>query len=204
MYGVRQIFCKFESREDRSDFSLCISHVWTRISACKLPILNFRCASSSIPPPVKAPSAISTTFTLTRRSLLDAARGAALLSGMSNPVSNFFPELSSLINFCVCKIVWWKHNSSNVAPKHLLNIKTVSERRENMLWFRVPPKVYFKPGCLEVQIHSQFSLHMLKFFSKVCQRLQVNQIQIYFVDCILYIGCTAGIQKQEENFCRHW
>jgi acetaldehyde dehydrogenase / alcohol dehydrogenase len=40
--------------------------------------------------------------------------------------------------------------SSNVAPKHLLNVKTVSERRENMLWFRVPPKIYFKPGCLEV------------------------------------------------------
>jgi len=42
--------------------------------------------------------------------------------------------------------------SSNVAPKHLLNYKTVSERRENMLWFRVPPKIYFKPGCLEVAL----------------------------------------------------
>jgi acetaldehyde dehydrogenase / alcohol dehydrogenase len=38
--------------------------------------------------------------------------------------------------------------SANVAPHHLLNIKTVSERRENMLWFRVPPKVYFRDGCL--------------------------------------------------------
>lgn len=44
----------------------------------------------------------------------------------------------------------WGGNSvsENVGVKHLLNIKTVSERRENMLWFRVPPKVYFKPGCL--------------------------------------------------------
>lgn len=31
----------------------------------------------------------------------------------------------------------------------LLNVKSVTERRENMLWFRIPPKVYFKNGCLE-------------------------------------------------------
>ncbi|PAX58326.1 bifunctional acetaldehyde-CoA/alcohol dehydrogenase [Brunnivagina elsteri] len=42
--------------------------------------------------------------------------------------------------------------SENVAPHHLLNIKTVSQRRENMLWFRVPPKVYFKSGCLPVAL----------------------------------------------------
>lgn len=42
--------------------------------------------------------------------------------------------------------------SDNVTPHHLLNIKTVSERRENMLWFRVPPKVYFKSGCLPVAL----------------------------------------------------
>ncbi len=34
--------------------------------------------------------------------------------------------------------------SSNVGPANLLNIKSVTERRENMLWFRIPPKVYFK------------------------------------------------------------
>ncbi|EFN53515.1 hypothetical protein CHLNCDRAFT_58567 [Chlorella variabilis] len=39
--------------------------------------------------------------------------------------------------------------STNVGPRHLLNIKSGIERRENMLWFRVPPKVYFKGGCLE-------------------------------------------------------
>lgn len=38
--------------------------------------------------------------------------------------------------------------SENVGVKHLLNIKTVAERRENMLWVRVPPKIYFKRGCL--------------------------------------------------------
>ncbi|EKQ66873.1 alcohol dehydrogenase, class IV [Leptolyngbyaceae cyanobacterium JSC-12] len=42
--------------------------------------------------------------------------------------------------------------SENVTPHHLLNIKTVSERRENMLWFRVPPKIYFKYGCLPIAL----------------------------------------------------
>jgi acetaldehyde dehydrogenase/alcohol dehydrogenase len=48
----------------------------------------------------------------------------------------------------------WGGNSvsGNVAPKHLLNIKTVTERRENMLWFRIPPKVYFKFGCLSTAL----------------------------------------------------
>ncbi len=38
--------------------------------------------------------------------------------------------------------------SENVAPRHLLNIKSIAKRRENMLWFRIPQKVYFKYGCL--------------------------------------------------------
>jgi acetaldehyde dehydrogenase / alcohol dehydrogenase len=48
----------------------------------------------------------------------------------------------------------WGGNSisENVEPSHLLNIKTVAERRENMLWFRIPPKVYFKSGALPVAI----------------------------------------------------
>ncbi|WP_101773569.1 bifunctional acetaldehyde-CoA/alcohol dehydrogenase [Peptostreptococcus faecalis] len=46
----------------------------------------------------------------------------------------------------------WGGNSvsENVGVKHLINIKTVAERRENMLWFRTPDKVYFKKGCLPV------------------------------------------------------
>ena len=39
--------------------------------------------------------------------------------------------------------------SENVGPKHLLNIKTVAERRENMLWYKVPPKIYFKRGSMD-------------------------------------------------------
>ena len=42
--------------------------------------------------------------------------------------------------------------SENVGVKHLLNIKTVAERRENMLWFRNPEKVYFKKGCMPVAL----------------------------------------------------
>ena len=48
----------------------------------------------------------------------------------------------------------WGGNSvsENVSVKHLLNIKTVAERRENMLWFRAPEKVYLKRGCLPVAL----------------------------------------------------
>ena len=48
----------------------------------------------------------------------------------------------------------WGGNSvsENVGVKHLLNIKTVAERRENMLWFRAPEKIYMKKGCLPVAL----------------------------------------------------
>lgn len=48
----------------------------------------------------------------------------------------------------------WGGNSvsENVGVKHLLNYKTVAERRENMLWFRVPPKIYFKRGSTELAL----------------------------------------------------
>ena len=48
----------------------------------------------------------------------------------------------------------WGGNSvsGNVGPQHLLNIKSVAERRENMLWLRTPEKVYFKKGCMPVAL----------------------------------------------------
>ena len=48
----------------------------------------------------------------------------------------------------------WGGNSvsDNVGVKHLINVKTVAERRENMLWFRAPEKVYMKKGCLPVAL----------------------------------------------------
>ncbi|MDD5795971.1 MAG: bifunctional acetaldehyde-CoA/alcohol dehydrogenase, partial [Oscillospiraceae bacterium] len=49
----------------------------------------------------------------------------------------------------------WGGNSvsENVGVKHLINIKTLAERRENMLWFRAPEKVYIKKGCLPVALN---------------------------------------------------
>lgn len=48
----------------------------------------------------------------------------------------------------------WGGNSisENVGVKHLLNIKTDAERRENMLWFKLPPRIYFKSGCLPLAL----------------------------------------------------
>ena len=48
----------------------------------------------------------------------------------------------------------WGGNSvsQNVGAQHLINIKTVAERRENMLWFRTPQKLYFKKGCMPVAL----------------------------------------------------
>jgi len=58
----------------------------------------------------------------------------------------------------------WGGNSvsENVGVQHLLNIKTVALRRENMLWFRAPEKVYFKKGCLPVAL-SELNGHKKAF-----------------------------------------
>ncbi len=61
----------------------------------------------------------------------------------------------------------WGGNSvsENVGVKHLINIKTVAERRENMLWFRAPEKVYIKKGCLPVALRELHTdLHRKKVF----------------------------------------
>ncbi|MCY6484727.1 bifunctional acetaldehyde-CoA/alcohol dehydrogenase [Clostridium aestuarii] len=60
----------------------------------------------------------------------------------------------------------WGGNSvsENVGVKHLLNIKSVAERRENMLWFRVPEKVYFKYGCIGVALKELKDMNKKKAF----------------------------------------
>ncbi|MGL5822014.1 MAG: bifunctional acetaldehyde-CoA/alcohol dehydrogenase [Sarcina sp.] len=60
----------------------------------------------------------------------------------------------------------WGGNSvsENVGPKHLINIKSVAERRENMLWYRVPEKIYFKPGSLGVALRELGELNKKKVF----------------------------------------
>eukprot|EP00727_Mastigamoeba_balamuthi_P006801 m51a1_g2741 putative Aldehyde-alcohol dehydrogenase (904) ;mRNA; r:910823-914015 len=51
----------------------------------------------------------------------------------------------------------WGSNSvsENIGPKHLLNFKSVAERRENMLWMQLPPRVYFKFGCMHTALTSE-------------------------------------------------
>ncbi len=71
----------------------------------------------------------------------------------------------------------WGGNSvsENVGVKHLLNIKTVANRRENMLWFRVPEKVYIKKGCLPVALDELGPLmHKKKAFIVTDQFLHSN------------------------------
>lgn len=60
----------------------------------------------------------------------------------------------------------WGGNSvsENVGVKHLLNVKSVAERRENMLWFRVPEKVYFKYGSLSVALKELKDMNKKKAF----------------------------------------
>jgi acetaldehyde dehydrogenase/alcohol dehydrogenase len=60
----------------------------------------------------------------------------------------------------------WGGNSvsENIGIKHLLNIKSVAERRENMLWFKVPEKIYFKYGCLRQSIGELKDLGKKKAF----------------------------------------
>lgn len=85
----------------------------------------------------------------------------------------------------------WGGNSvsENVGVKHLLNIKTVAERRENMLWFRTPQKVYFKKGCLPVA---------LRELSEVLHRKRAFLVTDRF---LFQSGMTACITKhlQEMN-----
>lgn len=60
----------------------------------------------------------------------------------------------------------WGGNSvsENVGPKHLINVKSVAERRENMLWYRVPEKIYFKSGSLGVALREIEELGKKKVF----------------------------------------
>ena len=72
----------------------------------------------------------------------------------------------------------WGGNSisENVGPKHLLNIKSLAERRENMLWFRVPEKIYFKYGCLGFALRELKDMNKKKAFivtDKVLLRIRL-------------------------------
>ncbi|MBE6062819.1 MAG: bifunctional acetaldehyde-CoA/alcohol dehydrogenase [Clostridium butyricum] len=91
----------------------------------------------------------------------------------------------------------WGGNSvsENVGPKHLINVKSIAKRRENMLWFRVPEKTYFKYGCLPVALQELADMGKKKAFivtdkvlfelgytNKITDVLSANGIQ-YKVFC---------------------
>ena len=88
----------------------------------------------------------------------------------------------------------WGGNSvsENVGVKHLINIKSIAERRENMLWFRAPEKVYIKKGCLPVALDELKSV--------------LNKKRVFIVtDTFLYKnGYTKGVtDKLDEMGISH-
>ncbi len=88
----------------------------------------------------------------------------------------------------------WGGNSvsENVGPRHLLNIKTVAERRENMLWFRVPEKIYFKYGSLEVALKELKDMDKKKAFIVTDKVL----FELGFADKVIQILEEIGITSK--------
>jgi acetaldehyde dehydrogenase / alcohol dehydrogenase len=106
----------------------------------------------------------------------------------------------------------WGGNSvsENVGPKHLLNYKTVAERRENMLWMQLPPKVYHKYGCLGVALSdlagkkrafvvTDKSLLDLGLAKKVTDRLEALGIEACVFSDVLPDPTISAVRKGVER-----
>lgn len=96
---------------------------------------------------------------VTEQEKLDAFSAKMKTSRVLVNTPSSFGGIGDLYNFKLAPSLTlgcgsWGGNSvsENVGVKHLVNIKTVAERRENMLWFRAPEKVYIKKGCLPVAL----------------------------------------------------
>lgn len=96
----------------------------------------------------------------TRQAILDEFQERMKTCRILVNTPSSFGGLGDLYNFKLTPSLTlgcgsWGGNSvsENVGVKHLINIKTVAERRENMLWFRTPEKVYIKKGCLPVALN---------------------------------------------------
>ena len=109
--------------------------------------------------------------TVTAKDVLDefAARMKACRILINTPSA--FGGIGDVYNFALAPSLTlgcgsWGGNSvsENVGVKHLLNIKTVAERRENMLWFRAPEKIYIKKGCLPVALSELGTMNKKKAF----------------------------------------
>jgi acetaldehyde dehydrogenase/alcohol dehydrogenase len=83
--------------------------------------------------------------------------------------------------------------SGNIGVKDLLNIKTIAERRENMLWFRIPPKVYFKYGCLP-EVLSTFKMYKRAFI--ICDR---TLFELGHIDKITEVLKEMGVSCEIFN-----
>jgi len=95
----------------------------------------------------------------------------------------------------------WGGNSvsENVGVKHLLNIKTVAERRENMLWFRTPSKVYFKKGCLPVALSElRDVLHKKRVFLVTDSFLYKNGFTKVITDKLTDMGIAYTVFSDVE------
>ena len=91
----------------------------------------------------------------------------------------------------------WGGNSvsENVGPKHLINIKSIAKRRENMLWFRVPEKTYFKYGCLPIALEELAEMGKKKAFIVTDKVL----FDLGYTDKITDVLSAHGIQY--KIFC---
>ena len=90
----------------------------------------------------------------------------------------------------------WGGNSvsENVGVKHLLNIKTVAERRNNMLWFRAPEKVYIKKGCLPVALEElKYVMDKKRVFIVTDKFLFENNFTKCITDKLNELGITYAI-----------
>ncbi len=96
----------------------------------------------------------------------------------------------------------WGGNSTseNVGVKHLLNIKTVAKRRENMLWFRVPERVYIKRGCLRYALDEiRTELHKKRAFIVTDRFLFENGFTKPVTDKLTEIGIEYTIFSNVES-----
>ena len=112
----------------------------------------------------------------------------------------------------------WGGNSvsENVGVKHLLNIKTVAKRRENMLWFRIPEKIYFKYGCLPVALRELkdmgkkkvfvvtdkilFELGVADHITKVLDELGIEHVVYFDVEPDPTLACAKKGAAEMINF----
>ncbi|QGP55617.1 Aldehyde-alcohol dehydrogenase [Piscirickettsia salmonis] len=93
----------------------------------------------------------------------------------------------------------WGGNSisENVGPKHLLNIKTVAKRAENMLWHKLPPKIYFRRGCLPMALEEYqdkkrgFIVTDRFLFNSGMINHLLEQLKVLNIDCEVFFEVDA-------------